>query len=350
MATLTHFHYDTTAPIVTSHFKQESNHESVNELDSVVCIGNDIIDYFKRNQTLQENNSFDNEQIKHVDVTNVNTINLSLEEEVSQSENEVRNKQPLQLNLQTQKQLQTEATNKKFKCTKCYFRSNWPSRVRQHFKIAHFQEAFDRTQCIQVLDENEATQTLAAYEKDHPGYNVLCKPYKCRNCSVISKNKSHQLHLQTEKQSQTEIKNKKFKCVQCHFRSNSRTYVFQHFKKAHPQLTFNRVHCIQVLDEEEAMRTLAFYEQNLAGTNFVGKPYKCRLCEHRASQKPNAYKHIRKVHQVEFHEAKKLVEVLPFDEAIKTVGEYNQKFGYKSGRYRCYLWRKLSPDFLNRLY
>jgi hydrogenase maturation factor len=134
------------------------------------------------------------------------------------------------------------------------------------------------------------------------------------------------------------VYNKKFKCSKCHFRSNRPTSVSKHFKIAHWQVTFNDAQCIQVLDEEEATRTLAAYERNYANkslatheTNHVGKslvckPYKCRMCEFRTAQKASVYFHMKQVHNLEIDEARTQVEVLPFDEAEKSVEEYNNKF------------------------
>jgi hypothetical protein len=146
-------------------------------------------------------------------------------------------------------------------------------------------------------------------------------------------NQSDQYRLQTENQRQTKFNNKKFKCVKCHFRSNLLGCMTKHFKIVHWQVAFDRKQCIQVLDEAEATRTLAAYEQNHAGQSVVCKPFKCVLCEYRTTQRPNVYIHMRRFHQAESHEAERVVEVLPLDEAEKTVGDYNKKFARKRGRY-----------------
>jgi hypothetical protein len=86
-----------------------------------------------------------------------------------------------------------------------------------------------------------------------------------------------------------------------------------------------------VLDEDEAMRTLKVYEQNHATDSILCKPYKCGKCEYRTARKDNVYAHMHRVHKVEFHKIKKLVKVLPLDEAEKTVGEFNKKFVRESG-------------------
>jgi hypothetical protein len=91
-----------------------------------------------------------------------------------------------------------------------------------------------------------------------------------------------------------------------------------------------------VLDEEEATRSLAAYKKNQPWKSIPCKPFKCGKCEYRAAQKSNVYAHMRRIHQVEFYEVKRLVKVLPLDEAEKTVKEYNIKFGEKSGRFRSY--------------
>jgi hypothetical protein len=53
---------------------------------------------------------------------------------------------------------------------------------------------------------------------------------------------------------------------------------------------------------------------------------------------------MRRIHHVEFHEVKSLVKVLPLNEAKKTVKEYNQKFGQKSGRHRSYNLQNIETE------
>jgi hypothetical protein len=43
---------------------------------------------------------------------------------------------------------------------------------------------------------------------------------------------------------------------------------------------------------------------------------------------------MRRIHQVDFSEARRLVKALPLDEAEKTVGDYNKKFLSKNGLFR----------------
>jgi hypothetical protein len=89
-----------------------------------------------------------------------------------------------------------------------------------------------------------------------------------------------------------------------------------------------------VLDEDEATRTLKDYELDPVADSIFCKPYKCGKCEYRTARKDNAYAHMHKVHKVEFYKTKRLVKVLPLDEAAKTVDDYNKKFVSMDGRFR----------------
>jgi hypothetical protein len=51
---------------------------------------------------------------------------------------------------------------------------------------------------------------------------------------------------------------------------------------------------------------------------------------------------MHKVHKVEFHKTKRLVKVLPLDEAAKTVDDFNKKFADETGR--CYIQWRLKTD------
>jgi hypothetical protein len=55
---------------------------------------------------------------------------------------------------------------------------------------------------------------------------------------------------------------------------------------------------------------------------------------------------MRKIHQVEFHEARRLLETLPLDEAKNTVDEYSKKFCCDIGRYRrkCHSYKIASRE------
>jgi hypothetical protein len=121
-------------------------------------------------------------EIEPVYVENSNAINLSKEGEDSQSRREVNNQLPLQLRNQTKKKHRTEFRNKNFKCVKCHFRSNRWINLSQHFKKVHWEVPFNRTQCVQVLDEEEATRTLAAYENNYSKNKIVCRPFKCGMC------------------------------------------------------------------------------------------------------------------------------------------------------------------------
>jgi hypothetical protein len=289
-------------------------------------------------------------------------------------------------------------SNKKFKCVECHYRSNGPRFVKMHFKLTHRQAVFNRQQCIQVLDEDEATRTLADYEKKYFNKNLVSKPFECGICEyrATTKGNAHdhmlqihqvalneakrlvkvlpsdeanktvdeynkkiacktglyytKLRLERKDETKSAAKNKqataqsgqttvnrKFKCVECFFRSNRPMFVKKHFEMTHKQLTFNNQQSIQVLDDDEALQTLADYEIKYLRKEVVCKPYKCGICEYRSSQKSNARNHICRVHRVESHQALTLVKVLSLDEAEQTVGEYNEKFGPKSGSVRSYI-------------
>jgi hydrogenase maturation factor len=377
-----------------------SNQKIVDESDCIIWLDNDqnkvnqptiklrsANNKTDRNQVL---NNADNE-IRNVDRSDANVINLSSDEENSQSKSALaENQQPHCPESQLQAQVQSCQTgvgNKKFKCVKCRFRSNWSESVNRHFTRAHFHVAFNHQQCLQVLDEDEAARTLPAYEQHLNNKGLECKPFKCGMCEYRATQKPHaffhmrQVHQVTSHEAQrlvevlpldeakntvkdynkkfatetgrccskllleregatknskstastvnqsiyTKVLNKKFKCVICQYRSNWPKSVLKHFKVAHPQVVLSHLKRYTELDEDEATRTLNAYEKIRVGRNFIDKPFQCRLCEYRAAQKTNAYTHIRKVHQVEFCEAKKLLKVLPLDEANKTVGDYNQK-------------------------
>jgi hydrogenase maturation factor len=306
--------------------------------DSIICL-DDIYN--------EDNSQTTNSEIEPVKVASIDGINLSSEENVRLSAHVVENQQPCQIPRQTGKKCQTAVSNKKFKCAECFFRSNKICYVTQHFQLTHRQAVFNTSQFFQKLDEDEATRTLTAYEQNYASYKMLCKWFKCGKCEFRTTHRFnaynhmcrvHQVEyneakrtvdaLQLNEAENTSEKaiNRKFKCAECHYRSNWSMCVTRHFRMAHPQVVFNRSQCIQVLDEEEATRTLAAYEQNYGGNNFAYKPFKCGMCEYRSTYISNAHSHMRHVHQVEFYEAKRLVKSLPLDEALKTVGAYNKKF------------------------
>jgi hypothetical protein len=155
--------------------------------------------------------------------------------------------------------------------------------------------------------------------------------------SVVAFNQQNglgQCQLQSQRRPRrSAVRNKKIKCALCHYRCNRPTSVLNHFKVAHPQVMLSRLKRYTVLDEDEAARTLIAYKQNHTSIRVGCKPFKCRLCEYRAAQKFTLYTHIFRIHHLERYEAKRQVEILPLDEAKKTVGEYNKKFVFESGRY-----------------
>jgi hypothetical protein len=150
----------------------------------------------------------------------------------------------------------------------------------------------------------------------------------------------NQLNLQTAKDHQTTVGNKKFKCVECHFRSNLPRCIKTHFKITHPHVKFSQTQCFQVLDEDEATRTLAAYKKNPRGDRYACKPFKCGKCEYRAAHKSTTYRHLTQVHKLDHFKAKRLLEVMPFDDAEKTVGDYNKKFVCDSGISCAKFWLK----------
>jgi hydrogenase maturation factor len=184
---------------------------------------------------------------------------------------------------------------------------------------------FNYSQRFQVLDEDEAMRTLAAYERNYASNRITQVHYQVEFNEA--KRIVDALPVDEAKKTAEKAINRKFKCVECYYRSNYLMCVTRHSRMAHPQVVFSRSQSFQVLDDDEATRTLAAYEKNFVKQkNFACKPYKCGICEHRSLQISNAYTHMRQVHQVEFYEAYRLVEVLPLDEAEKTVGDYNKKF------------------------
>jgi hypothetical protein len=228
-----------TIPIATSKIAKASNHKLVDASHNIICLDEDIKEIlnFPNEKTLPENGSFAKIPAEPMDISDTNAILLSLDEVDSQPRHEFENQQPLQSHLQTTKNSKTTVRNRKFKCVKCHFRSSWPIFVAKHFKVAHRREAFHHNQCFRVLDEDEATRTLDAYEQKYEKKSLSCKPYKCMKC------------------------------------------------------------------------------------------------DYRAAQKCSTYRHLWHVHKVEYHEVMRLVEVLPLDEAKKTVGDYNKKFAFEGGHF-----------------
>jgi hypothetical protein len=236
MASQAPFQSDITTSIESDNVNKDR--KFVNASDSIICldIGYQENQNINQSEDTQHRVSFFNGEIEPLDAEDAKAVSVSLEGDEGQSRHEVEYQQTPHPRLQNKTKRRTIVSNKIFKCAKCHFRSNRPNRVSEHFTLAHRQDAFDRTQCIQELDEDEDTRILAAYER------------------------------------------------------------------------------------------------NNASKNLVFKPYKCTLCEFRTRQKANAYVHIRKIHKLDSQEAMRLVEVMPFDEAKKTVGEYNKKFACYTSR------------------
>jgi hypothetical protein len=251
--------------------------------------------------------------------------------------------------------------SKPFKCGKCGFRSAQKSNAKTHMRQVHKVDSHEARILLKVLTLDEAKKTLAEYNKTLAfGRGPYCPKPKINNnnnevnhqitqldnpCSAnvkiepVDAPNSNEINLLSEEEiSQTErelekqppVNNKKFKCVKCFFRSNRLEDILSHFGKAHRHMALSHLKRVQVLDEDEATRTLAAYEKNhKSSNNFLCKPYKCGICEYRAAQKSNASSHIRQIHKIGFYQAWRLVIYLPLDEAEKTVGEYIKKFGRK---------------------
>jgi hypothetical protein len=189
----------------------------------------------------------------------------------------------------------------------------------------HKVDSHEAARLVEVLSLDEAESTVEEYNKKLATNRFRFLQEKGQTKSVAngdaitSDDKPDQPVLQADFNSQTEDKNrnKKFKCGKCFFRSNWQWNVLQHFKAAHRQVPFNPTQCVQVLDEEEATRSLAAYKKNQPWKSIPCKPFNCGKCEYRAAQKSNVYGHMRRVHHVESHEVKRLVKVLPLDEAKK---------------------------------
>jgi hydrogenase maturation factor len=366
-------------------------------------------DIFQIDQNTKQDNT-GSVSSDYEDVSNVNEVNLSSEEEEdSQTEPEVENQQSNFRQRQPKTQLQRSQMavsnkNKKFKCVKCHFRANWWWCFSKHFKTYHREVMFNNTECIQVLDEDEATRTLEAYEQNRASNRIVCKKYKCGKCEYRTGKLSHAYHhvrqvhkvefheakrlvkvlqlnearktmgdynkfagqrskscskLRIKRDRETEsaasnggattsqiqpgqmaVCNKKFKCVKCDFRSNRPRYVSVHFKNAHSEVALSSFKCVEQLDEDEATRTLEAYERNHVSNSISCKQYKCGKCEFRTGRKPHAYRHMSQVHKVEFNEAKMLIKVLPLDEAATTVDDYNKKFACASGLAHPNFWLK----------
>jgi hypothetical protein len=162
--------------------------------DDIICLDDNIkanLSNDETERTLQDNAIIANCKIEPFDVASPITIILSSEEEESHSDNEISNRQPHnhQLSKTIEKGLK-EVNIKKYKCAQCYFRSDWSNNVSKQFIIAHWQVTFNEAQCIQVLDEEEATKTLAAYERNYLGNKIVCKPFKCGKCELRTTHKA----------------------------------------------------------------------------------------------------------------------------------------------------------------
>jgi hypothetical protein len=179
------------------------------------------------------------------------------------------------------------------------------------------------------LNNNQTVQNTQQYNPSFEHFEIEPE----YEADTIGNQQPRQHRSKTKRKRQTQVINKKFKCAKCYFRSNWPKCVLTHFKITHQQETFNRTRCIQVLDDKKATRTVAAYDQHFAYRKFDCKPFKCCKCEHRSAQRCNALSHMRNVHKVDMHEAKRLLRVLPLDEAEKTVGDYNKnKFACQSFR------------------
>jgi hypothetical protein len=248
---------------------------------------------------------------------------------------------------------QQKFLEKPFKCGMCEFRAAHMSSTNRHMRLIHKVGYHEAKRLVKVLTLDVAKKTLREYSKnfgcsrdpncteqtnDDNNNRVEYQIIQLDNASsangktkpVSSEEENAQTEQELVKQRlhRTAVNNKKFKCVKCFFRSNRSRDISTHFSKAHRHVALTRLQRVQVLDDDEATRTLAAYEKNhKSRNNFLCKPYKCGLCEYRAAHKSNAKSHVHHFHKLEFLEADRLVEVLPLDEAEKTVEEYNNKFG-----------------------
>jgi hypothetical protein len=360
----------TTSTVSGNVNKESRQQESVKASDSIICL---------------------DDEIEHVNRAGANAVTLSSEEKDNSVSNHMGKTQS--------RHRRIAVGNKKFKCVKCRFRSNWRRYISRHFKTVHRQEALSCLRHYEVLDENEAMRTLADYEQNCESKNLSYKRFQCGMCEYRASQKGnahghmrtfHQVELieaqrlvkflpldeakntvgeynekfvsesgiyqpkkkaaslvqlkrNREKRSAARkgraatsmaVGNKKFKCVECFFRSNWLWCVSMHFKAVHKEIPFIQLECAEVLDEDEATRTLAAYDQHFTSKIFDCKPFKCGKCDYRAASRYNAVIHIRRVHKTVLHEAERLVELMPLDKAKSTVREYNTKFVCESGRYR----------------
>jgi hypothetical protein len=197
----------------------------------------------------------------------------------------------------------------------------------------HKVELHEAKGLIKVLPLDEAEKTVEDYNRKFVSKSGLCRAkLRLENKDETGSSSSGATTSQIQP-SQMAVCNKNFKCVKCHFRSSRPGYVSVHFKKAHSEVALTRLECVEVLDENEAERTLATYDQIYRNDSIDCKPFKCGICEFRVAKKSNVYSHMRRVHKIGIHDAKLLVHVLSLDEAEKTVGDYNKKFVCESGRY-----------------
>jgi hypothetical protein len=269
--------------------------------------------------------------------------------------------------------------SKPFKCGICGFRSAQKSNATTHLRIVHKVDSHEARRLIKVLSLDVAEQTLEKYKKKfvHKTNKKINKNLtdmavndnnnkvnhqitqldnaSSANCKIepvdaidanegnlSSKKQDSQTELEIGKQQSCRrqpqlkinfqhrrpaVENKKFKCVECFFRSNWSKAVLGHFSTAHPHLALTRLQQVQVLEKDEATRTLADYETDNRSNKISCRPFKCGMCEFRAAQKFSAHRHMCQVHKVEFHEARRLIKIMSLDEAKQTLGEYNKNYG-----------------------
>jgi hypothetical protein len=260
-------------------------------------------------------------------------LRLSTTENVSTAVNERNTTGEIEVKLELTTTVdQPTAYNslQQFKRAECLNSSSLHSNAITNLNAKHG-ENFANSKYVQKLDKDNTARTLVANDREH---------------------------LKTVRRRATRLSYKEillckpFKCNMCEYRSGRRANTCIHITKFHRLEYKQAARLVTVLSMDVARQTINTYneardrdaffyrdrridvnQQLRRKHNISSKPFKCGMCEYRAAQKSTANRHMRLIHKLGIHRAKRQVKVLSLDEAKHTVEEYNKKFGCDRGRF-----------------
>jgi hypothetical protein len=147
---------------------------------------------------------------------------------------------------------QPQANNliKQFKCTKCWYRSNWSSNVTSHLRAKHG-NTFANYKYVQTLDKAEAARTLDAYNREHGNTRRVHSNRERSNAVEHAAGDNLEEILQC----------KPFKCGMCEYRSGRRINTCRHIIKTHKLEHQRAAKLVTVLPMDEARRTVNMYNE-----------------------------------------------------------------------------------------